>query len=396
MKVNKLLVAIVCAGIASAIVCGVVGIVVVWRAMGWGPHEPPEELAKPGVKIGAGFLTKRVFFEDKDLGSVDDIAYGDLDPKPGLEVGITDGRRALFLNQEGRVKSVVTFPKDHYGLIEMIEVDGDDACEFIPRKFAAPRLMDHRGQCIWHHEEDGADVMCAGDMNGDGVPEFAVGFAGSGGVHLLDRNGKLVWRQPDGNVWRIAMTDTNGDGKLEIVHCNSRGELVVRDATGEVLSRIQPYIPGADLFFPYYVGDFSLCRWPRSAARASVVLAANGVNALVDYDGKVKSRFEIPRLGDDMDVQAVTVELNKNRPEYLAVVGFMAPWGKSTLFIFDREKKLIYHETLPGRCEALAAMPRGKTGEEALLVGGEGKVWEYTAAVSGGRGHAQPITTSSH
>jgi hypothetical protein len=383
LKASKSLVLIVCAGLLGALVFDVVGLRMIARAMGWG-GSAPKGLAKPGVKLGKRFLTKRVFYEDKDLDLVDDIAFGDLDPKPGLEVGIAGGTRALFCDETGKVKAVTTFP-EHWGTMEIVELDGDNACEFIPRKFATPALLDHEGKCLWKYDEDGADVMCAGDINGDCSPEFTVGFAGDGGVHLLDRNGKLVWRQPDGNIWCLATADVCADGALEIVHCNSRGELVTRDATGKVLSRVQPYIPGASLIFPFYVGDFALCRWPRSADRESVVLSPNGVIALVDYRGRVTSRFRSPRLSDEMDVQAATVRFHQDQPEYLATVGFVDAWGKSTLFVFDREQKLVYHETLPGMCDSLAVMPLGKTGAEALLVGGEGKVWEYTA----------PTTTSS-
>ena len=39
---------------------------------------------------------------------------------------------------------------------------------------------------------------------------------------------------------------------------------------------------------------------------------------------------------------------------------------------------LVYHEVLPEEVDALCAVPAGPE-EEALLVGAEGKVWEYRA-----------------
>jgi len=381
MKVNKLLVAVVCAGLVGAVLCGLVGVVVVWRAMGWGSHQPPGNLAKPGVKTGAGFLTKRVFFQDKNLLPVQEIAYGEFDPHPGPEVCITDSHVAGFLTPEGMPFSWVEI-EDARGL-QPIDVDGDQVCEFMNTEME-PGLFDHKGKWIWRYTQDGADDMCGGDVDGDGKTEFAVACDDDDSVRLLDDDGKLVWSRHARSVRHIAMADTNGDGTLEIAQSVSGTDLLMLKADGDEVSRSRPAIGRFGPFMPTFLSWFTVCPWPGKSDHSYVLIHEDGAVLLLDSRGSVKERLKVPRLGDDMDVRATLVMLRNHQPEYLAVVGFMAPWGKSTLFVFDREKRLVYHETLPGRCEALAAMPLGKTGEEALLVGGEGKVWEYTAAPTGG------------
>jgi hypothetical protein len=45
--------------------------------------------------------------------------------------------------------------------------------------------------------------LVAGDLDGDGVLEFVVGYNGVAGVHLFDAAGERRWRLADGNVWHI-------------------------------------------------------------------------------------------------------------------------------------------------------------------------------------------------
>src|SRR6185295_3356852 len=91
------------------------------------------------------------------------------------------------------------------------------------------------GARLWQPDAlQGMDDLAAGDVDGDGVPEFVVGYNGDGGIHLHDAAGKRRWREDDGNVWHVEVVDTDGDGRCEIVHSNAGGDLTVRDASGKV------------------------------------------------------------------------------------------------------------------------------------------------------------------
>ena len=74
------------------LVCGCVSV----------PSKLPDWL-EPGVRKGADFLVKDVFIEDRRLGTVTDVAFGELDPNPGPEVGVAGPRRALFATRNGEL-----------------------------------------------------------------------------------------------------------------------------------------------------------------------------------------------------------------------------------------------------------------------------------------------------
>jgi hypothetical protein len=52
-------------------------------------------------------------------------------------------------------------------------------------------------------------------------------------------------------------------------------------------------------------------------------------------------------------------------------------WRRSALYVYDDEGTLRYQEILGEPCSALAAVPDKEAGAEVLLIGGDGKVWEY-------------------
>jgi hypothetical protein len=70
--------------------------------------------------------------------------------------------------------------------------------------------MDATGKPLWSYGagSNGVDDMVAGDLNGDGLLQFAVGFNGGGGIHLLNSQGKKLWEFPDGNVWHVEIVVT--------------------------------------------------------------------------------------------------------------------------------------------------------------------------------------------
>jgi hypothetical protein len=78
--------------------------------------------------------------------------------------------------------------------------------------------------------------------------------------------------------------------------------------------------------------------------------------------------------------QTVVAKLDGDEEPYLAVlrkmlVGFEK--SCSQLHVFNSQWKLVYHEVLELRSPAIAAVPSDRPGEQRLLVGGQGKVYQY-------------------
>ncbi len=330
----------------------------------------PSDLETPSVLVGSRFISKSLFLEDPRLGTITDIVKGELDPSPGLEIGIVGSQGALFVDETSGVKSSMMFSAqaDH---VDVIDVDGDSIYEYLNRGSWAidASLIDHKGNSIWTYGGGpGVDDMCAGDIDGDGELEFVVGFNGGGGVHLLDKNGKKRWKQPDGNVWHVELVDTNGDGSLEIVHSNAGGEITVRNRQGGIISRSDPAA---------YFSDFSLCKWPSKEDRQYALLSEDDTIWLFDFDGKAVAQFDAPKCGTLGHARGVPIKIKSDQPEYLAVIVEFSNWKRSILYVYNPTGALVYQEVLPEVCGSIAAISLDNSGTDTMLIGGEGKVWQY-------------------
>jgi hypothetical protein len=334
----------------------------------------PDELNTPRTVVNSDLVSKKIFVGDLQLGMVTGIVLGELDGRRGQEIGIAGRNGALFLSTTGKVKSSVRFdsPTSH---VEIIDVEGDGICEFINRggyrgNTRDASLLDHNGKTLWSYGgSPGIDNMCGGDIDGDGTAEFVAGFNGGGGVHLIDKNGEKRWRQPDGNVWHVELADTNGNGNIEIVHSNAGGGINVRDKNGNIISRAR-----GDSYFT----DFSICKWPSKNDREYVLHCEKNTIGLYDFNGEVISRFVAPDCSEYGHARGVLVKTEKGKPEYLAVLAEFRHWKRAMLYIYDSTGKLVYQDILPDACASIAAIPLKGAETDTVLVGGDGRVWEYT------------------
>src|SRR5437879_5169526 len=117
-------------------------------------------------------------------------------------------------------------------------------------------LIDKSGQeglnLPWWGMKGGVDDSTVAEVGPDGKSTVVVGFNGGGGLVLVNSKGKKIWEKPESNVWHVETLDIKRDGHREILNTNAGGQLLVRNATGEVIAQ---YLPG------YYVSHFSLTRW---------------------------------------------------------------------------------------------------------------------------------------
>ena len=195
------------------------------------------------------------------------------------------------MTPEGQITSSVSILSSTAHL-DFLDVDGDGTFEFLNRGgsgWQEASLIDASGRTLWMcNRGPGVNDMASGDLDGDGLAEFVVGYNGGGGVHLLDGNGLQKWQQSDGNVWHVEIVDTDGDGSPEIVHSNTAGQITVRDATGQAIGQVNPG--------PYF-SDFSLCRWPTNDDPSRLLLAEDGQIWLFDFDGTTVAQFDAPNSG---------------------------------------------------------------------------------------------------
>ncbi len=370
----------------ASVVLVVVGVIAgSWRFFsqirGTGTSAMPAHLESPAVLVGSGFLVRSSFLWDIRLGAVTDIVLADLDPGPGLELGIAGSWGALLRSEDTGTESAVTFsPRAAH--VDIVDVEGDGVCEYMNRGswIVDPSLLGHDGRQLWTYGgPSGVDDMCAGDVDGDGRLEFVVGFNGGGGVHLLDSKGNRKWQKPDGNVWHVEIMDADGDRKAAIVHSNAAGQMTVRDRLGAITRRRSP---GG------YFSEFSLCRWPSKDGREHALFAEGDTVWLFDSNGRAAAQFDAPGCGDRGHARGVPARIWPDRDEYFAVLLSYRLWGRSVLYVYDPAGALVYQEVLPQACTSIAALSLDGSGADTILVGGLCEVWQYVAGGAQGRAGA--------
>ncbi|MBV9469025.1 MAG: hypothetical protein JOZ57_07235, partial [Abitibacteriaceae bacterium] len=156
--------------------CGVVMRRVIVPFTGSMALQMPAALKTPGVKVGAAMVTKSVFIQGLQVGRVSDMATGQLDPAPAVQLGIAGANGAVFTNTQGVVQSAVTFAVkgDH---VNIIDVEHDGVCEFLNRGSwsSEPWLLDHSGQVLWRYQgAAAADDTAPTTIRGTGKLDFVI------------------------------------------------------------------------------------------------------------------------------------------------------------------------------------------------------------------------------
>jgi hypothetical protein len=369
----------------------------------------PQELRDPGVRVGAGLLSRTEFAKLRppgllgnvvpDIGSAEDIAVGELDGQPGPDVVVAGSFGARFYDLAGAERSTVHYrlemkqiklgpfssdaPKTMLGDMQVIDIDGDGSCEYLGRgSLDGAAVFDHGGEMLWSYgefnkEKTSIDDMAAGDLNGDGVAEFVSAWDA---LELHDSNGDQLWELPwKGSPHHLEVADA--DGKPEILLA-ARSGLVVLDARGETVREVK---------LPFYLGRFSLFKRPDG--RQQLLAVEDGYVWTFDSKGESIAKLPAPLaelqgepqqtpFGDISEVsvyksEGVWVRPDASRPEAFAVITEYVVSDRSVLYVYDAAGALLYMEVLPEECNAIAALPAEKGQPQEFLVGCEDTVWRY-------------------
>lgn len=403
----------------------VVGVLAAWviysflaKLSAYGPPVTPQELREARVIVGADFLSRNQFVtldqnwtslnDVMGVGSISDIAVGELDSQPGLEIAIAGIYGALIVDQNGTKRSEIRYefaikkrkmfiftseiPESSVGELQVIDVEGDGTCEYLARgSLDGAAVFSHHGSRVWSYgaftdEKTYIDDLAPGDLNGDGVLEFVAGW---NALEAFDRQGKKRWSKPyDSVMFQLEVVDVDGDRKNEIIH--SKGGLTIWDGQGQLIKEVE---------MPFYLARFQLIPMPGEEKRPRILALEDEHVWLVDFEGSVVnkfaaplSRFTNPRknppgnldfLGsDETDVykaEGVWVKLKENQPEFLAVVTEFAGIDRSVFYVYSPEGKLVYHEVLPEGCSSIAVLGQPERNVQELLIGGTDTVWRYNA-----------------
>lgn len=373
-------------GLGVALVFALVGVMVPVYLSLFPPRSlaRPAELDHPRVVAGEALLSKSLFLEEARVGVVTDIRVKSGDA--GIERRIAGRKGAVVVDAQSHVISAVTFDR-RASEIQFIDVNGDGVFEYMDRGghgWQDAALFDQAGKTLWRYGGmPGVDDMTAGDLDGDGKPEFVVGFNGGGGVRLLNGVGKVEWQEADRNVWHVEIIDTNGDGTPEIVHSNASGQITIRDWRGGIINRVRPHEPGL------YFSGFSVARWPDKNSRPCLLVPGDGKVWLLDFQGNKVVELNAPNSNLHAlhaDVTGLHVKFGGDHTDYFVVLVNYDLYGRAILYLYRPSLELgelVYQEILPESAASLATVTLDQSGTEALLVGGNGKVWRYELRETG-------------
>lgn len=338
-----------------------------------------EKLLQPRVVVGAEAFDKRVLYTSSGLGNISQIRLGWPADREAAEIALVASQGADFIGSSGQFKKRVRFEIEQRCPIAVARLDSTGDYGYLTRdeSWAVPAtLFDKDGHVRLRLDKtfQGIDDSVPANLSADGKLSMVVGYNGGGGLAAFDGDGKQLWKENEANVWHVEALDTNGDGREEILHTNARGQLLVRNAAGKVISH---YLPGS------YVSQFDLTRWggekepthmlvPTTQARDG---CCKPIFLVLEANGNKVAELESP-LGDLLhQVESTSVHFGKGQ-EYFAVLENNGAKERSMLLFFDKDGQISYQEIIGESCLGIAAIP--SKGGEQLWVGCTNKVWEYS------------------
>jgi len=356
------------------IVCGVAGYIA-YRIFFDLDHssrrEKPDVMNYPGVVTGTNFLSSDIFISDSRLEKITDLKLGAFVEGHSDVLAAVSTLGAIFYDASGK-QIHERFFKEGTSAARIVSKGTDHDYVFINQgSWGLPAsLINAEGETVWTYGgSPGVNCMSAGDLDGDGALDFAVGFNGGGGIHRLDANGKKVWEKDGGNIWHVEIVDTGNEGPVRIVHSDAGGDMYVRDADGNVVAQSQTHT---------YFSDFSICRKPDSLSETYCLLAEDDKIWLFDYNAIVVKTYYAPDCGTLGHAYGTPFFYAEGESEYLAIICDYPNWKTTMFYVYNPAGELVYQEVIPESCASIMAVKNGSSGQDKLLIGGTGKIFSYT------------------
>jgi hypothetical protein len=325
--------------------------------------EAQKKMLVPRVMTGEQNFERQSFYTGNGLGTIWQILVGWPADREGADIAVVGNQGTDFVDAVGQLKKQVRLSIEQRAPIEVARLDraGDYGDLTRDESWAVPvTLFDKEGHVLWRSGDRwlGVDDSVSGDFNGDGELSVAVGLNGSGGLVLLNGRGKQIWKRPEGNVWQVAALDTNGDGRDEIVHSNSRGQLLVRNGNGDIRAR---YLPD------FYVSNFARTRWGSETRATHILVPVSEVQdgcckskiVVLDAHGEKLTERDNPLGGLSSRFSATPVRFREGA-EYYAVLEDNSPEERSMLVLYAQDGQIAYQEILGECCLGMTAYSRKK------------------------------------
>jgi hypothetical protein len=289
---------------------------------------------------------------------------------------------AFLLTMNYSPISFAAFQKDAFPLTSfcIVDAEGNGKIQYMAiGAWSSPfTLFNDSGEKIFSFKiASGENGTAAADMNNDGKLEFIVPCNGNEGVYLLDNKGTVVWHKKDYNVWHAEIADADNDGGNEIITSNAAGELVVYKGNGDIAFRKKPRT-GA------YFAAFGITKYPTDTSNSYLLIPTPNKIIVMNFDGETQiAEFEVPGVEN---IKATLIQFQKAQSPCLVILGTYSQKISNLfstyaiLYIINSQQKIIYHEIYSKEesGEGLCKIPSNVAGQEKLLGGGNGKIWEYS------------------
>ncbi len=338
---------------------------------------------QPGVRLGAGLFAKKLFASVDGIGVVTYIQRGKLRSPTIIEVGIAGAYGARFFDDRGTQHASVEFaaprPEGAWVYARIVkQTSANEVSFFRQSRYAATydSLTDSHGTEVWRTPFSTV-ASTFGDLTGSGVAEFI--FASQDdAIEARNLAGSVLWRREKvGWATNMDLLQSQGREASEIL-ISIQGKLVALNPNGESLFSQKPNLE-------QYFSRFSTMQWSPVCTQC-LLISSNEHFVLLSSDGsRVLRRLSGGYL---QDPTAIAVSFHGEAAPMLAIGGTVTYQGNRSagyqavggeVYIFDSHGTLVYEEVLPERVDALGVIPSSDGKAETLLVGGENKVWQYSA-----------------
>lgn len=333
------------------------------------PQPAPSAAPSPApgaVALGSPSWTRQALVTISGLGGLRSLTW-----VPAADAGagllcVAGREGALWRDREGAVRRQIVFdPRTTWPV--PVDVDADGQYEYADRGggWQDVGLRDSSGAPLWTLESGWfsptPDQLSVADLDGDGRPEFLVGFNAGAGLAVYTERGEVLWKADATNVFCIDAFDVDGDGSLEVVHSDRDGPSV-RRADGTPVEHSLPDIT-----------SFCVTRW-HDGSPALAFVHADDLQLLAP-GGALLGSFPLgghayaePALAWGQDAEG--------RPVLAAARTLKATAKRSELFVFAADGRQLSHEPVTASDVDVCAAPLGEGGAPLLLLAAGDVVWQ--------------------